>query len=136
MSAIDELESRGEAHGNGASLLEALVIAARHRGTHLSATQLRRDHRIGPGGPTPVVLLDIARANGLRAAANQLTFVNLMQMGSALPAILLLRNGSAMVLVRVEPNAQPPHVVVQDPAAGQDALLSLDEQRLAMAWSG
>jgi ATP-binding cassette, subfamily B, bacterial HlyB/CyaB len=57
-------------------------------------------------------------------------------MEAALPAILLLKNGSAMVLVRSEPKAQPPHVVLQDPAAGQDALLSLDEQRLGLGWAG
>ena len=59
-----------------------------------------------------------------------------MQLGRALPAILLLKNGSAMVLRRAEAKAQPPHLIVEDPAAGEDALLTLDAQRLALAWSG
>ncbi|MFL5265511.1 MAG: peptidase domain-containing ABC transporter, partial [Stellaceae bacterium] len=136
MSAIDEATAPGDARVTGPSLLEALTIAARYRGTHLSAAQLRRDHRVGPGGPTPEALLDIARAHGLRAVATRCTFARLLQMEAALPAILLLKNGSAMVLVRSEPKAQPPHVVLQDPAAGQDALLSLDEQRLGLGWAG
>ena len=120
----------------GTALLGALAIVARYRGIHLSPTQLRRDHRIGADGPAPDELLRIARANGLRALATRLGFDDLMQLGRALPAILLLKNGSAMVLRRTEAKAQPPHVVVEDPLAGEDALLTLDAQRLVSAWSG
>jgi ATP-binding cassette, subfamily B, bacterial HlyB/CyaB len=136
MSGIDELAPQGEARSTGASLLGSLVIAARHRGIHLSTAQLRRDHRIGPGGPTPEALLDIARRSGLRALATRFTFGDLMQMGSALPAILLLKNGSAMVVLRAERKAQPPHIVALDPVAGEEALLTLDEQRLGLGWAG
>ncbi len=112
MSRGDDALSSGEAFGTAASLLGALVIVARHRGIHLSQTQLRRDHRLATGEPSPEQLLDIARANGLRARATRLNSRDLMQMGPALPAILLLKNGIAMVLLRVERKAQPPHVVV------------------------
>jgi len=135
MSAVDELPLQSESSG-AASLLAALVIVARYRGIHLSQTQLRRDHRLAPGELSPDQLVDIARANGMRALTTRLSFGDLMQMGAALPAILLLKNGSAMVLLQVERKAQPPHVVVQDPVAGEDALLTLDEQRLALGWVG
>jgi subfamily B ATP-binding cassette protein HlyB/CyaB len=124
------------ASASGTSLLGALIIAARYRGIHLSPAQLGRDHRIGPDGPTPQQLLDIARASGLRAQVARFTFADLMQAGPALPAILLLKNGHAMVLRQVERGAQPPHVVVEDPAAGEDVLLALDEPRLALGWAG
>lgn len=133
---VDELPPQGEAAAAAASLLGALVIVARHRGIHLSQTQLRRDHRLAAGEPSPEQLLDIARANGMRALAARLSFGDLMQMGAAVPAILLLKNGSAMVLLRVEHKAQPAYVVAQDPGAGEDALLTLDEQRLALGWAG
>ncbi len=141
MTGSDPLQDRAEAPGNGASgggaaLLGALVIVARHRGIHLSETQLRRDHRVGPGATTPEQLLQIARSSGLRALATRLSFSDLMKMGPALPAILLLKNGGAMVALRVERKAQPPHVVAQDPGAPEDALLSLDEPRLALGWAG
>ena len=123
-------------HAGGASILEALVIVARHRGIHLSQTQLRRDHRLGPGEPSADKLLKIARASGMRGVATRLGFRDLLRMRAALPAILLLKNGSAMVLLKGEPQAQPPHVVVQDPAAAEDALLILDEQRLGLGWAG
>src|SRR5205814_3490822 len=98
----------------GESLLGALAIAARHRGIHLSPAQLRRDHRIAADGPAPAELLQIARAAGLRAVPTRLSFDDLMQLGRALPTILLLTNGCAMVVLRAEAKAQPPHVVVQD----------------------
>jgi ATP-binding cassette, subfamily B, bacterial HlyB/CyaB len=67
----------------------------------------------------PEELLDIARTNGLRALATRLSFGDLLQMGQALPAILLLKNGSALVLLRIERKAQPPHVVAQDLSAAK-----------------
>ena len=136
MALFSETQTEDKASAIGKSLLDALVIAARHRGVHLSQAQLRRDHRLGADGPTCDELLQIARAAGLRAVATRLKFRELMALASALPAILLLKNGNAMVMLRAEPTAQPPHVVVQDPAAGEEALLSLDEQRLSLGWDG
>jgi len=117
-------------------MLGVLAIVARHRGIHLSPVQLRRDHRIGPGAPSVQELLDIARASGMRAVATRLKFPDLLRLGAALPAILLLKNGSPIVLLRSELQAQPPHVVLQDPNAGEDALLTLDEHRLGLGWAG
>src|SRR5690348_1294231 len=117
MSRDDEALRQREGYGTAASLLGALVIVARHRGIHLSQTQLRCDHRLAADEPSPERLLDIARACGLRALVTRLSSDDLMKMGPALPAILLLKNGSAMVLLRVERKEQPPHVVVQDPGA-------------------
>src|ERR1700758_3641555 len=122
--------------GAGATILGALAIVSRYRGVHLSPVQLRRDHRLGPGEPSLQKLLDIARASGMRAVATRLKFCDLMRLGAALPAILLLKNGSPMVLLRSEPQAQPPYVIVQDPSVGEDALLTLDEHRLGLGWAG
>src|SRR3954471_12196139 len=83
-----------------ASMLGALAIVARHRGIHLNPVQLRRDHRLEPGEPSPQQLVDLSRASGLRAAATRLNFGDLTRLGSALPAILLLKNGSALALLR------------------------------------
>jgi ATP-binding cassette, subfamily B, bacterial HlyB/CyaB len=135
-SADEHTEGRAASVTAGASSLGALVIVARHRGIHLSQAQLRRDHQIGPEGPALGQLLEIAGAAGMRALTTRFTFADLMRAGPALPAILLLKNGNAMVLRHVEANAQPPYVVVEDPAAGEDALLTLDEPRLGLGWGG
>ena len=118
------------------SLLGALVIVARHRGLDLNPTELINNHRLGPGEPAPEELLHIARGCGLRAMSITLGWGDLLCMTAALPAILVLENGRAVVLLRAAADAQPPHVVVQDPNAGNDALLTLDEARLTGGWSG
>jgi ATP-binding cassette subfamily B protein len=118
------------------SLLGALVIVARYHRLDLNIPQLMRDHRLEPGEPSVKQLLQITRSCGLRPMAITLRWGDLMRMGTAFPAILLLRNGRAMVLLRADGRARPPQVVVQDPNAGNDALLTLDEARLTAAWSG
>jgi ATP-binding cassette subfamily B protein len=136
MDTTTELQPAGDTGAAGDSLLEALVIVARHRGIHLNQTQLRRDHRLGPGDPSPDQLLKIAGACGMRAVATRLGFRDLMELKQAQPAILRLKNGNAMVLLRSEPKNQTPHIILQDPLAREDAPLVLDEQRLSLAWSG
>ncbi|MGA8613572.1 MAG: cysteine peptidase family C39 domain-containing protein, partial [Xanthobacteraceae bacterium] len=118
------------------SLLRALIIAARHRGIDLSEAQIRRDHRIGVGDLSTEELLRVAQASGLRAEHARLEWRDLMKMQGALPAILILDNGGAMVLLRVDANDQPPTVALRDPHAGELSLLVLDELRLARGWSG
>src|SRR5215472_11455133 len=136
MANTDDQQPRIGNSSIRSSLLGALVVVARHRGIHLSEGQLRRDHQVGPDGPTPEEFLDIVRAHDMRALATKLTFRDLMQAGPALPFILLMKNGSAMVLVQAEAQAQPPHVVIHDPVAGEDALLTIDERRLELGWAG
>ena len=57
------------------------------------------------------------------------------QLKKALPAILQLRNGTSMVLLRVEGDGDSACAVLQDPNI-DDALLSLDRARLEDAWTG
>ena len=136
LTSVPLAASEEEPEASRSSLLGALVIAARYRGLHLSVDQLVRDHRLEQGEPSVPDLLRIARHCGLRATPGRLRWHHLTQMGSALPVILLLDNGSAMALLRAEPEGKPPSVVLQDPNAGDDALLTLDEARLTAGWSG
>src|SRR5882762_9436272 len=130
--------SAGNARGGPSSLLGSFVIAARQRGVHLSVAQLIRDHQLASGEVSTEQLLRIAAASGLRAQATRLRWASLVKMGTALPAIVMLRNGAAMVLVRVHVEAQgrPPIVVLQDPNAPQHTPLMLDEARFTAAWDG
>ena len=59
-------------------------------------------------------------------------------MGTALPAIVVLRNGAAMVLLsaRIEQGGRPPVVLLRDPNGDEDAVLALDEARFTAAWTG
>ena len=120
----------------GLSLLGSLVIVARQHGIHLSVPQLVHDHLLEPGQPSVPRLLNIAAASGLRASGTWLGWSELLKLGKALPAIVILRNGSAMVLREVNQDPQLPRVVLQDPNAHEDAPLILDEARLGAAWTG
>ncbi len=59
-------------------------------------------------------------------------------MGTALPAIVLLRNGAAMVLLRTEAKLPgwPPIVVLRDPNSNEEAPLLLDEARFDRGLGG
>src|SRR5437764_14584216 len=107
------------AQTGGASLLGSFVIAARQRGVHLSVAQLIRDHQLPSGEVSTPQLLRIAESAGLRAKATRLRWASLVKLGTALPAIVVLRNGTAMVLngVHVEAQGHAPYVVLQDPNA-------------------
>ena len=122
--------------GGPSSLLGSLVIAARHRGIHLSLRQLVRDHMLEPGEVSLAQLVAIASKCGLRASVTRLHWRQLMNLGRALPVIVRLKNGAAMVLVRVQAAAQTERVVLHDPNAHDDALLTLDEGHFTQAWTG
>ncbi len=134
-SSVNLLGNTDKATG---TLLASLVIVARHRGVHLSREQLIRDHLLTAGDASVAETLRIAHASGLRASAARLRWGDLFNMGPALPAIMLLRNGAAMVLLRTEAKMPgwPPVVVLRDPNSHEEAPLVLDEARLAAAWAG
>src|SRR5713226_1442383 len=134
-SDVNRVDDAGQATG---SLLGSLVIVARYRGVQLSKEQLIRDHQLKASDASVKETLRIAHASGLRASATRLRWDDLFNMGQALPAILLLRNGAAMVLLRTEAKLPgwPPIVVLRDPNGREEAPLVLDEARLAAAWDG
>ena len=120
----------------GLSLLGALVVVARQCGLQLAVPQLVHDHLLQPGQPSIPELLKIAELEGLRASSTRLDWGQLSSLAKALPAMVILRNGNAMVLRQVNTDAQVPHVVLQDPNAHADAPLILDEPRFTAAWTG
>ena len=122
---------------SGTSLLGALVIVAKRHNLALSIPQLIRDHHLEPGQPTPAQLLQIANAAGLQARSTRLTGSEFFALRKGFPAIVLLRNGAAMVVQDVvnRPNDLN-QVILQDPNARDDARLVLDETRFLAAWTG
>ncbi|HEX3882039.1 MAG TPA: peptidase domain-containing ABC transporter [Stellaceae bacterium] len=120
----------------GPSLLGALVVCARHRGVHLTVAQLVHDQLLQPETMTIGRLITVAQAAGLRADQTRLRWRDLSELGQALPVIVMLRNGSAMVLRSVSADGDTPNVTLQDPSAGEDALLQIDEARFTAAWTG
>jgi ATP-binding cassette subfamily B protein len=135
-SSLTEILPDGSTAAAGVSLLGSLVIVARQHGVQLSVPQLVHDHLLEPGQPSVAQLLLIAEACGLRASRTRLDWSQLLKLGKALPAIVILRNGSAMVLRETSAGPELPRVILQDPNAHEDAPLVLDETRLTAAWTG
>src|SRR5216684_4444847 len=132
---VNPLDDAGHATG---SLLGSMVIVARYRGVQLSKEQLIRDHQLKASDASVKETLGIAHASGLRASATRLRWGDLFNMGTALPVIVLLRNGAAMVLIRTEAKLPgwPPIVVLRDPNGHEETPLLLDEARFTAAWAG
>ncbi len=89
-----------EAAGANSSLLRSFIIAARFRGVHLTPSQVVHDHLLASEDVSIDQLIDIAKASGLRAVGTRFQWSDLMRLGKALPVIVRLSNGSAMVLLR------------------------------------
>src|SRR6185312_9343995 len=126
----------GSSAATGMSLIGALAMAARSRGLHLTSSQLIHDHLLQPEAMTVDKLVTVAQAVGLRAERTRLQWNDVLELGRALPVIVMLRNGIAMVLQTVASSNQAASVTLQDPNAGEDAAIQIDEARFRAAWTG
>ena len=118
------------------SALDCLVIVARHSGIHISVSQLVHDNLLTGEAVTVPQLLKCARSVDLKAKAVHLPTDDLSRLKKALPAIVTLRNGAHMVLLRLSGGPDDLRVVLQDPSADSEALLVVDPVRFQAAWSG
>ena len=134
-AANDPVFSRPEA-GGIRSALDCLVIVARHSGIHLSVPQLVHDNVLTGQQVTVPQLLKCAQSAGLKAKVAHLDWDGLSHLKKALPAIVTLRNGASMVLMRVAGGPDDTRVVLKDPNAGDEAELVIDQVRFEDAWSG
>jgi len=116
--------------------LECLIIVARQHGLHLTTTQLIKDNLLTDEEVTPTQLVRCAEKAGMRSKLVKLDWDGLSHLKKALPTIVRLRNGSYMVLLRVEGDANNTRIVLRDPNAAEDALLVIDRPRFEDIWSG
>ena len=116
--------------------LECLIIVARQHGLHLTTTQLIKDNLLTDEEVTPNQLVRCAEKAGMRSKLVKLDWDGLSHLKKALPTIVRLRNGSYMVLLRVEGDANNTRIVLRDPNAAEDALLVIDRPRFEDIWSG
>ncbi|QIO98802.1 peptidase domain-containing ABC transporter [Bradyrhizobium symbiodeficiens] len=119
-----------------ASALECLVIVARQHGMHFTPTQLVQDNLLKDQNVSIPQLIKCAENAGMKAKAVKLDWAHLAQLKKALPAIVWLRNGAAMVLLSVDGDPQNIRITLRDPNAADDALLVIDQPRFEDIWSG
>jgi subfamily B ATP-binding cassette protein HlyB/CyaB len=132
----DDLTISGPTRSGDRSSLACLVIVARHRGMQLSVPQLIHDNVLTAKEVTIAQLLKCALSAGLKAKVAHLNWDGLSHLKKALPAIVTLKNGSSMVLLRLVGGADDTRVVLQDPNASDDAELVIDRVRFEDAWGG
>jgi subfamily B ATP-binding cassette protein HlyB/CyaB len=134
---VDHSWTSPDEPGATSTLLESLIIVARHRGLHLSLPQLIREHMLEGGEVSVEQLIAIARAAKLKATSTKLGERGIAKLTGALPVIVMLRNGNAMALLRVdERTGGALELTLHDPKAGGNALLVLDMPRFAEAFTG
>ena len=121
---------------NAQSALECLVAAGRARGVRLTVAQLIRDNLIDAAAIPAATLLTCCRKAGLDAELVRLRWSQLADLGSTLPVIVVLNNGSAMLLTRTNLAEMTPNVVLRDPDVGDEPPLILDKDRFEAVWSG
>src|SRR5215831_5204487 len=120
----------------GLSGLGCLVIIARQHGLHLSTSQLIHDNGLTGKELSVPDLLKCARSAGLKARSLHLNWRALASLKKALPAIVVLKHGGSMVLLRVNGDNDKASVVLRDPNASDDALLVIDRVRFERGWTG
>jgi len=116
--------------------LGCLVIVARHHGLHITVSQLIHDNMLTDPEVSVAELIRSASGAGLNAKAVNLTWNGLIQLSKALPAIVRLEHGGCMVLLRLEGTGDTVRLVLQDPDAGDDASLLIDQAWFEKVWTG
>jgi ATP-binding cassette subfamily B protein len=124
------------AESNEPTGLACLVIVARQHGLHLTTSQLVHDNVLPAGEVTTADIVKCADNSGMTAKAVHLDWDGLSHLKKALPAIIRLKDGSSMVLLRLDGDENSPRVVLRDPNVGEDALLIIDRVRFEEVWTG
>ena len=130
--------SGGDAGADVRSLswLRCLAIVGRSHGFNLTVPQLVKDNLLDSEEATLDEMIRCAQNASLKTRLVRLDFDDLRHLKRALPAIVRLKTGGAMVLTEVEPDGEVPFVRLHDPDSGEGASLAIDHARLGEIWTG
>jgi subfamily B ATP-binding cassette protein HlyB/CyaB len=131
-------EGADNASVNGVSptWLRCLAIVGRSHGLNLTVTQLVKDNLLTSEDATAGEMLTCARQAGLKGRIVELGWSDLTRLKKALPAIIRLKTGGAMILGEVETKTAVHHVTLRDPDAEEGAEMTIDQIRLEEIWTG
>jgi ATP-binding cassette, subfamily B, bacterial HlyB/CyaB len=119
------------------SKLLAFVVVARRRGIDTTLDNIRRNYVNVENEPDSEVMAAIARDLGLEARTINIGWRDIPRLWKSLPAILLLKDGGALVLESFQENPKTGTVaILRDPTGAPDALVAADELRLRDLWAG
>jgi ATP-binding cassette subfamily B protein len=115
----------------------ALVRIAKHYGLDFHADELIRANPFEGLEPAPALLRKMAERMGLRARLIKIKQGELSTLGGAsLPAVLILNDARAVLLMKVHQEGGATKALIEDPAADGSVNALLDESRLFEYWSG
>ncbi len=117
--------------------MAALVRIAKHYGLDFHADELIRANPFEGLEPAPALLRKMAERMGLRARLIKIKQGELSTLGGAsLPAVLILNDARAVLLMKVHQEGGATKALIEDPAADGSVNALLDESRLFEYWSG
>jgi ATP-binding cassette subfamily B protein len=85
---------------------------------------------------TPSSLVQVARKIGLTAKLLRMSWSRLGALGQAVPAIIVLRNGEAVILYGIRQGAEKTEVVVCDLLLPTQGFQFWDRAKLEAVWDG
>jgi ATP-binding cassette subfamily B protein len=116
--------------------ISCLTAIARYHGLDYTEVQLVQLAAPGPEGIRPAHLVQVARKIDLSTKLVRLSWDRLLRLGQALPAILILRDGGAVVLSGVKQTPEATEIVIRDPRTPQQGFQFLDRDKAQEAWDG
>ena len=118
------------------SAVRALVRVAAFYGLTLNPQQLVRAHPFDTDEPGTGVLLKMAAGAGLRGKLMRIKRGELARLAKSVPAILLLPNGKAALINRVEHSNGASYALIDEFESERSLSALYDEPRLFEFWSG
>jgi ATP-binding cassette, subfamily B, bacterial HlyB/CyaB len=125
----------GEDRQNSTAV-RALVRVAAHYGLTLNPGQLTRAHPFTTAEPSADVLLKMAEGTGLRGTQMRIKRGELWRIARFVPAILLLPDGKAAVIGRIQHGTGASCVLVEELESESGVSALYDEPRLFEFWDG
>lgn len=116
--------------------VRALIRVAAHYGLTLNPQQLVRAHPFDTEEPAPAVLMKMAERAGLRGKLIKIKRGELGTLSRFTPAILLLPNGRAALIERVQRGGGASCALVDELESERDLSVLYDEPRLFEFWAG
>jgi ATP-binding cassette subfamily B protein len=114
----------------------ALARVARHHGLTFSVDELVRSNPFDGPEPAPELLVKMAERTGLRGQLLHIQRGELHELAQGVPAILLMRDGRAVILERVHQRDGATLALLEDPASHSGISALVDEPRLFDTWGG
>jgi len=129
-------ESAETGRKQGSTAVRALVRAAAYYGLTLNPQQLIRAHPFDTDEPSTGALLKMAESTGLRVKQMRIKRGELARLARSVPAILLLPNGKAALINRVENSKGASYALIDEFESERSVSALYDEPRLFEFWAG